>query len=356
MRLLIFVGCADVGIVGNAPTRLRQPIPHWASASAPRAELDYLFDTALSVPKPTPATAARCRMAQLLRLRGGSGRATAASRQKSKFLALKVGWKVDAHRRKAEQKMRDKLVAQASSAATKRDEEVQRMASELDTLQGTPFDPPLDPASLKAAEKRTRSLVAKYKPGQIVEIEDSEEWYRETEGDPSTKTHSITLHEDQSKFLCERAEAFARGSPEPRETCDEWDIMHPSGVLWGDEKVPTLDWDQDPAEIPGLLGDAAEMRGQEQWIGEAGVHEIEEAKAKAKSEASIDVEARARELYALLAREARASGCDLPQVGATWDLCFQVALRENAKAQEEALERLRVQEFVLKCLIYSELR
>jgi hypothetical protein len=30
-------------------------------------------------------------------------------------------------------------------------------------------------------------------------------------------------------------------------------------------------------------------------------------------------------------------------VGVTWDLCFQVALRENAKAQEEALERLRVQ-------------
>jgi len=314
LRLLLFVGCTDVCIVRHSPAR--PPMPHRAS--------------------PAP------RVAQLLHLRGGSGRATAAGRSKSKYLAQKVGWKVDDHRRKTEQKMRDKLVAQASSAVTKRDEEV-RMASELDTLQGTPFDPPRDPASLKAAEERARSLGTKYKPGQIVEIEDSEEWFRETEGDPNAKTHSITLYEDQSRFLRERAEAFARGSPEPRETCDEWDILHPSGFLWGDEKVPTLEWGQDPAEIPGLLGDAADMRGQEQWIGEAGVHKIEEAKAKALSEAAIDVEARARGLYALLAREARTAGCDLPQVGVTWDLCFQVALRENAKAQEEALERLRVQ-------------
>ena len=329
MRLLLVVVCADLGIVGNAPAH--PPMPHRASPSAPR-------------------------VAQLMHLRGGSGRATAAARSKSKFLAQKVGWKVDDHRRKTEQKMRDKLVAQASSAATKRNEEVQRMASELDTLQGAPFDPPRDPASLKAAEERARSLVAKYKPGQIVEIEDSEEWFRETEGDPNAKTHSITLYEDQSRFLRERAEAFARGSPELQETCDEWDILHPSGVLWGDEKVPTLEWGQDPAEIPGLLGDAADMRGQEQWIGEAGVHEIEEAKAKAQSEAAIDVEARARGLYALLAREARTAGCELPQVGVTWDLCFQVALRENAKAQEEALERLRVQAQHLKSRIYSELR
>jgi len=316
--LLLAAACAGVGTVGNTPPRVRP------RASAPVAAL-------------------------LLSLRGGGGsRGSAASRQKSRFLANKVSWKVDAHRRKTEQKMRDKLVAQASSAADKRDAEEQRMARELNTLEGAPFDPPRDPASLKAAEARARSLAARYAPGELVEIEDSEEWARATEGDPGAKTHTITLYEDQSAFLRERAEASARGGPEQRETCDEWDIMHPSGVLWGDEKVPALEWGQDPGEIPGLLGDADDMREQEQWVGARRLHHIEQAKAAAVSGASIDVEARARELYALLAREARTAGCDLPQPAVSWDLCFQVALRENVKAQDAALEELRV-----RCVRYD---
>ena len=140
------------------------------------------------------------------------------------------------------------------------------------------------------------------------------------------------------------------------------------------------------------------QRGMEQWVGEEELHYITEAKAEAIKKASIDVDARAQELYLEFVRAEMGGGSDgegpdtlarpapspaqagvvggstmevdgvagedetgaewrgpldkeellrrsegrVPQAQACWDMCYQVALRENAQAQAAGLEELRV--------------
>ena len=181
----------------------------------------------------------------LLRLRGGTSRATSQARAKAKYLAQKVGLQVDAHRRKSERKMRDQLVAMAQSPASKRQAEEERIESELSRIQDAPFDPPTDAASVAHAQQRSESLRSKYTPGQIVEIEDSEEWHRETEGDALFQTHSIEVFQDQVPIIRENNERHDEDiQDEYVETCDEWDNVRPDGKYWGDEEVPKLQWEQ----------------------------------------------------------------------------------------------------------------
>lgn len=258
-----------------------------------------------------------------LHLRGGS-RATSAMRSKAKLLAKKLEWNVESQRRKTDQKMRDKIVNMASSASSKRQDEIRRIEQELGALEESPFDPPRDSASLKAAGERARYLASKYTPGQIVELEDSEEWHRETEGDPSKRTTSLDVFEDQTQIIREHNARYASSEPKDHETCDEWDVTRPDGAFWGEDKVPKLEWGQDAAEIAGLLGDEDEQRSLEQWIGEEALHELQLAQAAARKNASIDVDARVRELYAELARESNHSSSSLPQAAASRELCRQV--------------------------------
>ena len=111
----------------------------------------------------------------------------------------------------------------------------------------------------------------------------------------------------------------------------------------------------------------------EQWVCEEELHHIARAKAEAVKKASIDVGARAQELYLQFLRTESAQeqqaedrikmevGEDVegeegeggqevaggegrsavsghvPQVEACWAMCYQVALRENAKAQVRPL-------------------
>ena len=180
----------------------------------------------------------------LLRLRGGS-RAAAAGRAKAKYLAQKLSSQVDAHRRKSERKMREKMIAGAESAASKRQAEEERIERELSMIEDQPFDPATDAASVEADERRSEILRSKYAPGQIVELEDSEEWRRETEGDPSTKMHTMDVFRDQTELIRAHNERYAKGLPEAfTETGDEWDNVRPDGKMWGEEEVPKLAWDQ----------------------------------------------------------------------------------------------------------------
>ena len=288
-----------------------------------------------------------------LQLRGGSSRSQAAARNKAKYLAQKMGYRVDAVRRAGEQKLRDKHDAMTSSGPSKKQSEEQRMERELDELENAPFNPPQDAVSIAAAEKRAQLLSSKYTPGEMVEIEDSEEWRRATEGEPGATTHTLDVWDDDSEFVHkynERYWALAEGrdvSPVPEQTCDMWDMTRPDGTCWGDEKVPQLKWGQDPVEIAGILGDRHDQRSQEQWIGEEQLFYIEQMKREAVENATIDVDARARQIYVDLVNSCAhpegggGGGGDVPQPSTAWNLCYQVALRENAKAQDEALEMLR---------------
>ena len=180
----------------------------------------------------------------LLRLRGGS-RAAAAGRAKAKYLAQKLSSQVDAHRRKSERKIREKMIAGAESAASKRQAAEERIERELSMIEDQPFDPATDAASVEADERRSEMFRSKYAPGQIVELEDSEEWRRETEGDPSTKMHTMDVFRDQTELIRAHNERHAKGLPEAfTETGDEWDNVRPDGKMWGEEEVPKLVWDQ----------------------------------------------------------------------------------------------------------------
>jgi hypothetical protein len=93
-----------------------------------------------------------------------------------------------------------------------------------------------------------------------------------------------------------------------------------------------------------VLGVPDKEQELEQWIGEEELERLQQAEAAAREGAAIDVEARARDLLASLVREAaeEGEGGELAQPVASWMMCLQVARRENAKAQEEALEQLRI--------------
>ena len=295
-----------------------------------------------------------------LRLRGGS-RATHQARAKAKYLAMTVERSIETARDRAEQRKRNKLADEGSagvtSATSKHGAELQRIERELGALEHQPFSPPRDPASLAAAERRAAELTSKYAPGEIVEISDSDEWHRATEGESGTATHSISILEDQTALIQRHNMRFARaGTGENGEGLHgkfhERHSWRPDGAWMnevsdsdsGGESVPRLEWGQDPSEIAGVLGDPDKEQELEQWIGEEELERLQQAEAAAREGAAIDVEARARDLLASLVREAaeEGEGGELAQPVASWMMCLQVARRENAKAQEEALEQLRI--------------
>ena len=307
-KLLMIILCADVGVVIMPP---------------------HTTSHALCPGNRGPYGQHKSVTSWLFRLRGGSpGQST--SRAKSKFLAYKVERQVSTHQDRKHQKMRNKLVAIAktggSNANTAPTAE-EGMGGELDALDAQSSDPPSDAVARDAAQAQADAFDAKYPPGEIVEISDSEEWRRVTAVD--AKTHSVSVFEDQTELIRKHNERFAAGiEANMQEQSDDWDLAPPDGMPRGEEKVPRLEWGQDPAEIAGLLGDFAEQRGLEQWIGERQLHYLQEAEADALAKAAIDVEARARELYIELVRDAAgeegSGGGDLPQPRVAFQLCLQV--------------------------------
>lgn len=181
----------------------------------------------------------------LLRLRGGS-RSQAAGRAKARYLAQKLSSQVDVQRQKLKRKMRDKMIAKTQSPATRMQEEEERVERRLSMIEDRPFDPATDAESMEADERRSELFRAKYTPGQMVEIEDSEEWRRETEGDASSKMHRIDVFEDQTELIRAHNERYEKGisADAYTETGDEWDNVRPDGRLWGEQKVPQLSWGQ----------------------------------------------------------------------------------------------------------------
>lgn len=240
--LLGFIVTARLNLGSGTGFSLGHDIPSFGRSVTAAASLDRGYHDNMYREK---IHAALLASQGLLRLRGGS-RAQAAGRAKARYLAQKLSSQVDVQRQKLKRKMREKMIAQTQSPATRKQEEEERVERRLSMIEDRPFDPATDAESMEADERRSELFRSKYTPGQMVEIEDSEEWRRETEGDASSKMHRIDVFEDQTELIRAHNERHEKGISEDAhtETSDEWDNVRPDGRIRGARKVPQLSWGQ----------------------------------------------------------------------------------------------------------------